>query len=65
MHRGKCYHDPPEVSELGEFEMGDLLLDISRLIMCQVAALLPPGQRGDFEDVEEKLRDVKERLDLL
>jgi len=56
---------PPEVSELGEFEMGDLLLDISRLIMCQVAALLPPGQRGDFEDVEEKLRDVKERLDLL
>ena len=56
---------PPEVSELGEFERSDLLVDISRLIMCQIAALLPPGQRGDFEDVEEKLIEVKERLNLL
>ena len=54
---------PPEVSELGEFEMGDLLLDISRLIMCQIAALLPPGQRGDFEDVEDKLIEIRSRLD--
>ena len=57
--------DPPEVGKLGEFEMGDLLVDISWLIMCQIAALLPLGQRGDFEDVEEKLREVKERLNLL
>lgn len=56
---------PPEVEEMGEFERSDFLLDISRLMMCQTAALLPPGQRGDFEDVEEKLREVKERLDLL
>ncbi len=54
---------PPEVSELGEFERSDLLVDISRLIMCQIAALLPPGQRGDFEDVEDKLREVRSRLD--
>jgi len=56
--------NPPEMGKPDEFEMGDFLLDISWLIMCQIAALLPPGQRGDFEDVEEKLRDVKERLDL-
>jgi len=53
---------PPEVGGLDEFERSDLLLDISRLIMCQIAALLPPGQRGDFEDVEEKLREVRSRL---
>lgn len=57
--------DVSEVGSLSEFEMGDLLVDISRLIMCQIAALLPPGQRGDFEDVEEKLREVQERLNLL
>jgi 1-acyl-sn-glycerol-3-phosphate acyltransferase len=54
--------NPPKVGELNEFEKGDLLVDISRLIMCQIAILLPPGQRGDFEDVEDKLREVKSRL---
>ncbi len=54
--------NPPDVGKLGEFEMSDLLLDISRLMMCQIAALLPPGQRGDFEAVEDKLREVKSRL---
>ena len=54
---------PPEVGKLSEFERGDFLLDISRLIVCQIAALLPPGQRGDFEDVEDKLREVRSRLD--
>ena len=43
--------NPPDVGRLDEFEMGDFLLDISRLMMCQIAALLPPGQRGDFEDL--------------
>jgi hypothetical protein len=57
--------DPPKLENLDELEMSDLLVDISRLTMGQIAALLPPGQRGDFEDVSEKLREVKERLDLL
>jgi 1-acyl-sn-glycerol-3-phosphate acyltransferase len=56
--------NPPEVGKLGEFEMGDFLLDISQLIMCQIAILLPPGQRGDFEDVEGKLREIRSRLDV-
>jgi len=56
---------PPEAGKMGEFERSDFLLDTSRLTMCQIAALLPPGQRGDFEDVEEKMNEVKERLDLL
>ena len=56
--------NPPEVGKLGEFEMSDFLLDFSRLIMCHIASLLPAGQRGDFEDVEDKLREVKSRLDM-
>ena len=56
---------PPEAGKMDEFARSDFLLDTSRLTMCQIAALLPPGQRGDFEDVEEKLAEVKERLDLL
>lgn len=55
--------NPPEIEKLSDFEAGDVLVDISRLVMCQIAALLPPGQRGDFEDVEEKLREVRNRLD--
>ena len=55
----------PEVEQLNDFGRGDFLVDVSRLMMCQIAALLPPGQRGDFEDVEEKLREMKERLDVL
>ncbi len=54
---------PPGVGKLDEFERGDLLLDISRLMMCQIAVLLPPGQRGDFENIEDKLREAKSRLD--
>jgi hypothetical protein len=52
-----------DIGKVDEFERGDLLLDISRLIMCHIASLLPPGQRGDFEDVEDKLREVMSRLD--
>jgi len=54
--------NPPELGELSEFEMGDFLVDVSRLIMCKIAALLPAGQRGDFEDVEDKLTEVRGRL---
>ncbi len=56
--------NPPEVEELSEFEMGDFLLDISRLIMCKVALLLPVWQRGDFEDVEDKFREIGSRLNV-
>ncbi len=45
------FGEPINVSEVGslsEFEKGDFLIDISRLMMCQIAVLLPPGQRGDF-----------------
>ncbi len=54
--------NPPSVGRPDEFEMGDLLLDFSRLIVCHIAGLLPAGQRGDFEDVEDKLREVRSRL---
>lgn len=54
--------NPPELGGLSDFAMGDFLVDVSRLLMCRVAALLPAGQRGDFEDVEDKLREVRNRL---
>ncbi len=54
--------DPPEMDELSDFEKSDLLVDLSRLALCRVASLLPAGQRGDFEQVEEKLEEVEARL---
>ena len=54
--------DAPEAGEMDDFGKADLLIDISKLAMCRVAELLPPGQRGDFENVEEKLEEVKSRL---
>jgi hypothetical protein len=53
---------PPPVAELTEFDRNDLLIDLSRLALCRLAALLPPGQRGDFEEAEEKLEEVQARL---
>ncbi len=32
---------------LGDFETTDLLIDFTKLAMCQIASLLPPGQRGE------------------
>lgn len=52
----------PKKVDLSDFEIGDLLVDYSRLAMCQIAGLLPPGQRGSFENAEEKLIEIKERL---
>jgi len=49
-------------SGMGDFERADYLIDLTRLAMCQVATLLPSGQRGDFENVEERLEEVKRRL---
>jgi hypothetical protein len=54
--------DPPETETLGDFQRSDLLIDLTRLALCRVAELLPPGQRGDFEDVEGKLEELEARL---
>lgn len=54
--------EPPDAAQIGEFERADFLIDFSKLVLCHVARLLPPGQRGDFEDVEEKLVETQRRL---
>jgi len=54
--------NPPEVGEMGDFEKSDFLIDFSKLALCQTAKLLPPGQRGDFENFEEKLEETERRL---
>lgn len=54
--------DPPAVEEMDDFEKSDFLMDFTRLAMCQVAKLLPRGQRGDFEDADDKLVEVEARL---
>jgi hypothetical protein len=56
---------PPPVAELDDFDRNDLLIDLSRLVLCGVASLLPPGQRGDFEEPEEKLEEAQARLSYL
>jgi len=53
---------PPSASELDDFERADYLIDLTKLAMCEVARLLPSGQRGDFEDAEQKLEETKKRL---
>jgi hypothetical protein len=54
--------DAPQLKDADEFERADLLVDLSRLALCRVASLLPPGQRGDFEQVEEKLEEIEARM---
>jgi len=54
--------NPPKVEEMPEFERSDFLIDFSELAMCEIAKLLPPGQRGDFENVEEKRAEIERRL---
>jgi hypothetical protein len=53
---------PPSPSELDDFGRTDYLIDLTKLAMCQVARLLPSGQRGDFENAEEKLAETQRRL---
>lgn len=53
---------PPPMEELSDFDKTDLLVDLSRLALCRTASLLPPGQRGDFEQVEEKLQEIQARI---
>jgi hypothetical protein len=52
----------PSTSELDDFQRADYLIDLTKLAMCQVALLLPSGQRGDFENAEEKLAESRKRL---
>jgi hypothetical protein len=54
--------NPPEAGEMDDSERADFLIDFSKLAMCQIAKLLPPGQRGDFENADEKLVQVNRRL---
>ena len=58
---GEPIHSP-ELSELGDFERVDFMIDVTKLAMCQIARLLPAGQRADFEDADERLVDIKSRL---
>ena len=53
---------PPPAEKMGDFEKADLLIDFSKLAACQIAKLLPPGQRGNFENVDEKLAEAKSLL---
>ena len=53
---------PPSASELDDFQRTDYLIDLTKLAMCEVARLLPPGQRGDFEEAEQKLEETRRRL---
>ena len=53
---------PLEAGEMGDFDRSDCLIDLTKLAMCQVAKLLPPGQRGDFENADEKLAEANRRL---
>ncbi len=52
----------PEVGEMNDFEKADMLIDFSKFAMCQIAMLLPSGQRADFENAEGKLLEAKRRL---
>ncbi len=54
--------DPPQIEAVGDFETADLLIDFSKLVMCQIAKLLPAGQRGDFENADDILVETKRRL---
>jgi hypothetical protein len=54
--------DPPLLGEIGDFEKADFLVDLSKLALCELAKLLPPGQRGDFENVDEKVAETVRRL---
>lgn len=53
----------PSTKGLSDVDRSELLMDCTRLAMCRIAELLPPGQRGDFEDVDGKLEEMKARLE--
>src|SRR4030042_351353 len=53
---------PLPTGDLDDFQKTDYLIDLTTLAMCEVARLLPPGQRGDFEEAEQKLEETRRRL---
>ncbi|MCJ7620650.1 MAG: hypothetical protein MUP64_10590, partial [Anaerolineae bacterium] len=53
---------PVPTGDLDDFERSDYLIDLTTLAMCEVARLLPRGQRGDFEEAEQKLEETRRRL---
>jgi hypothetical protein len=54
--------EPVPAGELDDFERTDYLIDLTTLAMCEVARLLPSGQRGDFEEAEEKSEETRRRM---
>jgi hypothetical protein len=55
---------PVPTGDLDDFERTDYLIDLTTLAMCEIASLLPPGQRGDFEQAEQKREETRRRLGL-
>jgi hypothetical protein len=53
---------PVPTGDLDDFERTDYLIDLTTLAMCEVARLLPRGQRGDFEEAEEKSDETRSRM---
>jgi len=39
----------PQVVEMDDVEIADMLIDFSKLAMCQIAILLPPGQGVHYQ----------------
>ncbi len=54
--------DPVGRIDMTDFEKSDYLNDLTRLAMCRIAQLLPPGQRADFENADEKYEETCRRL---
>ncbi len=48
--------------EIGDLRSSEFLSDYTKYALCEVARMLPPGQRGDFENVDEKLDQTMRRL---
>jgi hypothetical protein len=53
---------PVPAGDVDDFERTDYLIDLTTLAMCEIARLLPRGQRGDFEEAEQKLEETRRRL---
>lgn len=50
------------IENVNLFNQEEYLRLLSLLVLGEIATLLPPGQRGDFENVEAEIRDVKNKL---
>lgn len=52
----------PKTKGLDEIEKSNLLIDCTRLTMAEIARLLPRGQRGDFEEADDIVKEIQIRL---